>query len=80
MVADAEANAEADATRRQTIGARNKIDCLSYREKSLVENADKLDNEVKAEIEKALAETKEAKEDDDLETIKAKVEALNQAI
>merc|ERR1719223_307245 len=80
MVADAEANAEADSVRRQTIEARNEIDSLSYSvKKSLDENADKLDDEVKAEIEKALTEAKEVKEDDDLETIKAKVEALNQA-
>ncbi len=80
MVADAEANAEADAQRRQTIEAKNEIDSLSYStQKSLDEHGDKLDAEVKAEIEKAIADAKEVKDEDDLETIKAKVEALNQA-
>jgi molecular chaperone DnaK len=80
MVADAEANAEADAERRQIIEAKNEIDSLSYStQKSLDENADKLDDEAKAEIEKALAEAKEIKDDDSLDSIKAKVEALNQA-
>merc|ERR1712038_221641 len=80
MVADAEANAEADAKRRQTIEAKNEIDSLSYStQKSLDEHGDKLDDETKAEIEKAIAEAKDVKDEDDLDTIKAKVEALNQA-
>merc|ERR1712038_1677501 len=71
---------EADAQRRQTIEARNEIDSLSYStQKSLDEHGDKLDAEVKAEIEKAIADEKDVKDDDSLETIKAKVEALNQA-
>merc|ERR1712012_598828 len=80
MVADAEANAEADAQRRQTIEAKNEIDSLSYStQKSLDEHGDKLDAEVKAEIEKAIADAKEVKDDDNLETVKAKVEALTAA-
>merc|ERR1712137_1449810 len=80
MVRDAEGNAEADSERRQTIEAKNEIDSLSYgTQKSLDEHGDKLDAEVKAEIEKAIADAKDVKDDDDLETIKAKVEALNQA-
>jgi len=80
MVRDAETNAEADAIRRQVIEAKNEIDSLSYStQKSLDEHADKLTDEVKAEIEKAIAEAKEVKDSEDLDTIKAKVEALNQA-
>lgn len=80
MVADAEANAEADAQRRQLIEAKNEIDSLSYStQKSLDEHGDKLSAEDKAEIEKAIADAKEVKDDDSLETVKAKVEALNQA-
>jgi len=80
MVADAEANAEADAKRRQAIEAKNEIDSLIYStEKSLTDNADKLDDETKAEIEKAIAEAKEVKDGDDLDAINAKKEALNQA-
>jgi molecular chaperone DnaK len=80
MVRDAEANAEADATRRQTIEARNEIDSLIYStEKSVTDNADKLDADTKAEVEKAIAEAKEVKDGDDLDAIVAKKDALSQA-
>lgn len=80
MVRDAEANAEADAKRRQTIEAKNEIDSLIYStEKSLADNGDKLDAETKSAIEKAIAEAKEAKEGSDLDSINAKKEALSQA-
>merc|ERR1719384_704973 len=80
MVRDAEENAEADSLRKQTIEAKNEIDSLVYStQKSLDEHGDKIDAEVKKEVEKAIAEAKEVKDDDDLETVKAKAEALNQA-
>lgn len=80
MVQDAEANAEADAVRRQTIEAKNEIDSLTYStQKSLDEHKEKIDDEVKAEVEKAIADAKEVNDEDDLETVKAKLEALNQA-
>jgi len=80
MVQDAEANAEADAKRRQTIEAKNEIDSLIYTtEKSLTDNGDKLDEETKKEVEKAVAEAKEVKDGDDLDAITEKKEALNQA-
>lgn len=80
MVQDAEANAEADARRRQVIDARNEIDSLIYStEKSVTDNADKLDADTKSEIEKAIAEAKEVKDGEDLEAINAKKDALSQA-
>jgi molecular chaperone DnaK len=80
MVADAEANAEVDAKRRKTIEAKNEIDSLIYStEKSLTDNADKLDAETKAEIEKAIAEAKEVKDGEELEVITAKKDALSAA-
>jgi molecular chaperone DnaK len=80
MVRDAEANAEADAKRRKTIEARNEIDSLIYStEKSLTDNASKLDNETKVEVEKAIAAAKEAKDSDDLDKITSTKEALSQA-
>jgi molecular chaperone DnaK len=80
MVRDAEANAEADARRRQTIEARNEIDSLIYStERSLTDNAEKLDEATKTEVQKAISEAKEAKDSDDLETITAKKNALSQA-
>lgn len=80
MVRDAEANAESDARKRQTIEAKNEIDSLIYStEKSVTDNADKLDAETKSAVEKAIAEAKEVKDGDDLEAITAKKDALNQA-
>jgi len=80
MVRDAEANAEADAKRKQAIEVRNELDSNIYNtEKSLNENKEKLDEETVAEVEKALTEAKEVNEDADVETIKAKAEALSQA-
>lgn len=80
MVRDAEANAAADAKRRQAIEAKNEIDSLIYStEKSLVDNGEKLDAETKTAVEKAIAEAKTAKEGDDLDSIIAAKEALSQA-
>jgi molecular chaperone DnaK len=80
MVRDAEANSEADAKRRQTIEAKNEIESLVYNtQKSLDEHGEKLSDEVKAEVEKALAEAKDVSDSDDLDTVKAKIEALNKS-
>jgi molecular chaperone DnaK len=80
MVRDAEANADADAKRRKTIEARNEIDSLIYStEKSLIDNADKLDADTKTEVEKAVSEAKEVKDGEDLDAIVAKKDALSAA-
>ena len=80
MVRDAENNAEADAKRRQLIESKNEIDSLIYStEKSLTDNGDKLDDETKKEVEKAVAEAKEVKDGDDLDLINTKKEALSQS-
>jgi len=87
MVRDAEANAEADAKRKSYIEAKNEIDSLIYStDKSFGENKDKLDDETKEAVEKALAEAREAVEkandsdiDGSLSSIKEKSEALSQA-
>ena len=80
MVRDAENNAEADAKRRQLIESKNEIDSLIYStEKSLTDNGDKLDDETKKEVEKAVAEAKEVKDGEDLDLINTKKEALSQS-
>ena len=80
MVRDAEVNAEADAQKKQAIEAKNEIDSLIYStEKSLNEHKDKLDDEAKKEVEKAIEEAKSVKESDNLDELKAKTEALSQA-
>jgi len=80
MVQDAEANAEADAKRKQAVESKNEIDSLIYStEKTLGEHAEKLDAEVKSEVEKAIEEARAVKDSDDLDELKAKTEALQQA-
>merc|ERR1712085_243564 len=78
MVSDAEANAEADQKRKQAIEVKNELDSNIYSvEKSLKEHAEKLDEETKTDVEKALSEAKEAQESEDVELIKSKTEILN---
>mmetsp|Transcript_45658 Transcript_45658/g.67368 ORF Transcript_45658/g.67368 Transcript_45658/m.67368 type:complete len:682 (+) Transcript_45658:116-2161(+) len=80
MVRDAEENAESDAKRKQTIEAKNDIDSLIYStEKSLTDHAEKLDDETKAEVEKAIEEAKGVKDSEDLDELKAKTETLSKA-
>merc|ERR1711865_589055 len=77
---DAESNAESDAKRRKLIEAKNDIDSLIYStEKSLVDNGDKLEEDIKKDIAKAISEAKEVKDGEDLEIISTKKEALSQA-
>merc|ERR1711966_407189 len=79
MVSDAEANAEADAKKRQVIESKNEIDSLIYStEKSLTEHAEKLEDGVKTEVEKAIQEARDVKDAEDLDAIKEKISALQQ--
>ena len=80
MVRDAEVNAEADAKKKQTIEAKNEIDSLIYStEKSLKDNTDKIDEETKKEVEKAIEEARLVKDSDDLDDLKSKTDALSHA-
>ncbi len=80
MVKDAELHAEEDRKEREKIEVRNEADNLLYStEKSLKEYGDKISAEEKSNIEQALEELKSAMASDDVETIKAKTEALQQA-
>jgi len=80
MVKDAEANAEVDRKRRETVEARNQLDALIHTtEKSLQDNADKIPEAEKGEAEAALAAARTAKEGDDAEAIKAANERLSAA-
>ena len=80
MVRDAESNAEADGKRRKMVESKNEIDALVYStEKSLTDNADKIDEATKQEVEKAIADAKSARDSNNLdEVVKAK-EALQTA-
>ena len=79
MVKDAEAHAEEDKKRREEVETRNHAEALANgTEKTLAENADKLDPAVKADVEAALEALKTALNGTDAAEIKAKSEALTQ--
>ena len=75
MVKDAEANAEADKHRRESVEAKNRAEALAHStEKSLAEHGDKISGDDKKAIEDALANLKS-----ELEKEEADVEAINNA-
>ena len=80
MVKDAEANAEADKKRRALAEARNNAEALIHQtEKQVVEFGDKVSAEDKSAIETAIAELKDVKDGEDVETIQQKTQAVLQA-
>lgn len=80
MVKDAELHAGDDKKKRELVEAKNQADSLVYStEKSLKDNADKIDDETKTAIESALEELKKVMEGDDVEAINKAVEVLSQA-
>ncbi len=80
MVADAEANAEADKKRRESVEARNSAESLIHStQKSLDEYGDKVADEDGSAIDNAIVELKAALEGDDVEDIVEKTNALSQA-
>jgi len=81
MVQDAEANAEEDKKRREKIEARNQAESLVHgAEKSLADLGDKADEALKADVEKAVADLKEALEDESNEDFGPQTEALSAAL
>ena len=79
MVKEAEENAEADKQRRAAVEAKNHAESLVHStEKSLAEHGDKVGAEVKAAIQAAIDDLKEAAKGDDVEAIKAKTQALTE--
>ena len=79
MVRDAEKFAEEDKKRREEAETRNNADSLIHAtERQLEENGDKIDGDLKSEIEAAIAEAKSAVESGDLEAMKEKTQALTE--
>ncbi|MFA5513790.1 MAG: Hsp70 family protein, partial [Sphaerochaetaceae bacterium] len=75
-----EIHAEEDRLERQRIEARNEADNLIYStEKSLKEHGDKISQQEKANIDSALEDLKGVLSNNNVEEIKAKTEALQQA-
>ena len=80
MVKDAEANAEADKERRESVEVRNNAESLIHAtEKSISENEDTVEAEDREAAEAAIAELRTALEGDDKSEIEAKAQALTQA-
>ena len=80
MVKDAESHAADDARLRELAEARNTADNAAYQaEKQLSDLGDQVDAGAKSEIEAAIAEVRSALEGEDVDAIKAKTDALQQA-
>ncbi len=81
MKKEAEAHAEEDKQRKETVEVRNQADTLlSVSEKTLKDAGDKAKPEDKTAVETAMAELKEVKDKDDMEAIRTKMQALSDAI
>jgi molecular chaperone DnaK len=81
MVRDAEAHADEDSKKREAVDTRNQAESMVYQvEKALKENGDKIDADKKASVESAIEDLKTALKGDDVDAIKAKQEALTNAM
>ncbi|TDC57945.1 molecular chaperone DnaK [Actinomadura sp. KC345] len=79
MMRDAEDYAEEDRKRREEAEVRNQADTLAYStEKFLRENDEKVPEELKTEVNDAVAEVKKALEGTDVDAIKGSAEKLAQ--
>ena len=79
MVQDAEKFAEEDKKRRASAEARNNAESLVHQtEKQIEEHGDKIDDDLKGEIEVKIAEVKTTLEGDDADAMKTKSEELAQ--
>jgi len=80
MTKDAEMHAEEDKKRKDLVETRNQADAIVHAtEKSLKDLGDKVDAETKGNVEKEIENVKKVKDSDDVEAIKAAIEALTQA-
>jgi molecular chaperone DnaK len=79
MVDEAEKYAEEDAARREEAETRNRADTLVYStEKFVAENAEKIPDDIKSEVEAAIADLKKALEGTDIDAIKEATEKAAQ--
>jgi molecular chaperone DnaK len=80
MVKDAESHASDDRRQRELAEARNTGDNAAYQaEKQLGELGDQVDSASKEQIQQAIADVRSALETENVEDIKAKTDALQQA-
>jgi len=79
MMKDAEANAEADKKRKEEVDLRNEVDqAIFATEKTIKETEGKGFDAERDAAQAALDELKKAQEDNNLDDMKAKLEALNE--
>ncbi len=77
MVKDAEANAQADKTRREEIDTRNRLDSLTYEvEKNVKEWGDKVPADTKSRVDAAVEQARTALRGDDVGAIRSAQENL----
>jgi len=77
MVREAEEHAAEDKARREEAETRNQAENLVYStEKVLADNGDKVPEDVKTEVNEAIAEVKKALEGEDIEAVKTSVATL----
>ena len=81
LVQEAEANADDDKRKKESVETRNLADNLIYTtEKTLAENSDKVPEELKTKIESKVTTLKDAIESDDDESIKTSLDDLQQTL
>ncbi|MBR5172074.1 MAG: Hsp70 family protein, partial [Phascolarctobacterium sp.] len=81
MVKEAEANAEADKKRKESVEVRNQADSLCYQaEKTCKDMEGKGKDELIAKVKAAMETLKESMKGEDLEKIKADTEALTKPL
>ncbi|KAK4585026.1 hypothetical protein RGQ29_022622 [Quercus rubra] len=81
MVREAEMHAQRDQDRKTLIDIKNSADTTIYSiEKSLGEYRDKIPTDVTSEIEAAVADLRKAMSNENIDEIKAKVDAANKAV
>jgi len=81
MKTDAEAHADEDKKKRETIEVRNQADTLIYTaEKTIKDAGDKVDSNLKSDVEEKVKSLREVKDSDNIEEIKTQVEALNKSL
>ncbi len=80
MKQDAEAHADEDKKKRESIDAKNEADALVYQTEKLIEESGDKIGDHKAKLEAALVTMKEALSSDDIEKINAEKTALQTAV
>ncbi len=81
MVREAEFHADEDKERREQIELKNMADSTAYQaERTLRDNADKISEELKTEVESKVADVRSALQVEDLDLIRTALDALSQSM